>query len=111
VSGDNYTFHYSYETCNPVNTETLEIKSSDPSDSIFLKLAGSATTYILKNDKKYVPASYGVTHSISNISAMTEDTGCSLVVSKPKVQDKRSAASRTSTLEYILNSTLEKDKP
>lgn len=108
ISGSNYIFHYSYETCKPVQTETFEIKSSDPADSISIRPVNGNITYILRNDLKYSPASYGISQSLSNLSVMVEDKSCTMISLKDNSTAKRVPANYLNTIEAFLKNTKEK---
>lgn len=68
-SGDDYSVTWSYETCNPVGTDTAKITGSDPSDRIVMTVDG--TSIAMLNTNKWEPAV-----DVNSFVALTEDTAC-----------------------------------
>lgn len=71
-SGSTYSINWSYETCNPVHSESLDITATDQTDRIFVKQGN--TTITLLNSVKWSPQV-----NVNAVLAMTEDVGCTKV--------------------------------
>lgn len=83
-SGNKYIFSWSYETCNPVHTDTVLLSSTDVSDYIMMTEEGSPTTYKFYNDKKYISSSL----NFRNLSVYTEDVQCNLMTRLEKTDSR-----------------------
>ena len=68
-SGDTYTVTWSYETCNPMGTQTYTISTNNPADKIFV--TSGNTTVMMLND-----AAYAAPYDLANFSYTVEDTDC-----------------------------------
>lgn len=70
ANGSSFTFNYSYESCDPIHSQTMTIVWTSPTDAI--EVTQGTTTVILKFTSKWDPQAT----SISSLSGfvLTEDT-------------------------------------
>lgn len=83
-SGDKYVANYTYETCNPVGTESFIIKSGNPLDSIMITQVGSPTSLKFFNTNAY----YIPGLNLENVAVYTEDVGCAMLSKLQKPNDR-----------------------
>lgn len=71
VSGSTINLTYSYETCNPVHSESVTVNYTDASNSLTVTQSGTILQYM--NLAKWAPS--------DNINAvgLVEDTGCNQI--------------------------------
>lgn len=69
-NGEDLSIVWTYETCDPVGSETVKVSYTDPSDRIFVTIDNS--TYQLLNAEKWMPD----TDYTNTLFLMTEDVEC-----------------------------------
>jgi hypothetical protein len=92
-TGDNYTFTYTYETCNPMGSEKFNISSLGKGTATIWP-DGSAAKLTFYDEQIYAVSGL----NINSLQSMTEDVNCNLISTNDLSQAKANLYAQIKTV-------------